>query len=351
MYFLPGVIKGRNTMPPKRVIGTLVLPHNNYSIQKAASIIQGGGLVAFPTETVYGLGASAFNEAALKRIFAVKRRPPDNPLIVHISKIDQLNRLVERVPDEAYLLAEHFWPGPLSLVLPRKESVPALVSAGLPTVAVRMPDHHVALQLISAARLPLAAPSANLSGRPSPTNAQHVLVDLAGSIEAVLDGGSTSVGVESTVLDLTGQTPVILRPGGICSAELADILHCPVKEACWDGGTPPSPGMKYRHYAPRARLILVTGQPSRRRIVVRSLLRKFHRQGITAGYLHLNRRRNRHNANQYSAEMARRLYASLRRFDELGAQYILAEELNCGVLSPAVNNRLRKAATRILKVL
>ena len=222
--------------------------------EKAASILRAGGLVALPTETVYGLGASALEERAVKRIFEVKGRPQDNPLIIHVAGPEALGAWCEEVPDRAYALAERFWPGPLTLVLRCRKTgephIPDRVTAGLDTVAMRCPDHPATLEVIRLAGVPIAAPSANLSGKPSTTTALHCLHDLEGKVEAILDGGPCRVGLESTILDLTVSPPRVLRPGGVTEVELDRGLVLP-------GETPKAPGMKYRHYAPAAELILV----------------------------------------------------------------------------------------------
>ena len=231
--------------------------------ERAAAILRGGGLVAIPTETVYGLGASALDEDAVKRIFEVKGRPQDNPLIIHVAGPEALAEWCEDVPEAAYTLTRRFWPGPLTLVLRcRKRGVPHIpdrVTAGLDTVAVRCPDHPVTLEVIRLAGVPVAAPSANLSGKPSTTTAQHCVHDLSGKVEAILDGGPCRVGLESTILDLTVTPPRVLRPGGVTLEQLRELLG----EVELDPGlvkpgeTPKAPGMKYRHYAPRAQVTLV----------------------------------------------------------------------------------------------
>lgn len=234
-------------------------------IPRAAEILKNGGLVAIPTETVYGLGASALNEAALKKIFEVKGRPADNPLIIHVSSSDELEKWCRNIPAAAYRLAEVFWPGPLTLLLEKKPVIPSLVTAGLNTVAVRCPRHPLTLELIKQSGVPIAAPSANISGKPSPTTAGHVMSDIGGKIEAVLDGGPCSVGLESTIVDMTVKPPRILRPGGITKEQLKEILG----EVEIDGGLinpderPKAPGMKYRHYAPQAEVIIVSGDKQR----------------------------------------------------------------------------------------
>ncbi|MBI3329496.1 MAG: threonylcarbamoyl-AMP synthase, partial [Nitrospinae bacterium] len=230
-------------------------------IGAAATVIREGGLVGFPTETVYGLGADALNPAALGRIYAAKGRPPDNPLILHLSSLDQLVWVAAEVPASAYPLMQRFWPGPLTLVLPKSPRVPALATGGLATVAVRIPAHPVALALIQAARTPLAAPSANRSGFPSPTTAQHVFDDLHGCIALILDGGPTAIGVESTVLDVTCTPPILLRPGGI-TREALETVSGPVRWAVDAQEQQRSPGTRYRHYSPRAPvLVLETARP------------------------------------------------------------------------------------------
>jgi L-threonylcarbamoyladenylate synthase len=337
-------------MTRKRVQGTLYLPATESALELAAGIIARGGLVAFPTETVYGLGAGATDEQAVARIFQAKGRPPDNPLIVHIASLEQLPLVAREIPREAYRLAELFWPGPLSLVLYRSQQIPPGVSAGLPTVAVRMPNHPVALGLIKKAGVPIAAPSANRSGRPSPTSAFHVLEDLAGRIEAVLDGGRSLIGVESTVLDLTAPQPTLLRPGGVTRERLEVALGRQVVLPRWDGTSPPpSPGMKYRHYAPRAPLIVVVGSEARRHRLARSLLSWYERQGLKVGYL--NPLRNfRGSLDKREKAFARSLYAALRAMDKGGADLIVAEGFPACGWGAVIMNRLCKAASRVIRV-
>lgn len=328
-------------------------------IREAGLTLRRGGLVAFPTETVYGLGADALNVQAVNRIFEVKGRPLDNPLIIHISEPEQLNTLVTGVTGKVLLLAERFWPGPLTLVLSRRENVPSFVSAGLPTVAVRIPGHPVALALIKEAGTPVAAPSANISGKPSPTEAAHVIEDLAGKIDVVLDGGSCRVGVESTVLDLSGMEPAILRPGGVTREELEQCLERPVKLEGADGRhTPRSPGMKYRHYAPGAPLHLFSGPVERARNRMEETCRRLLDQGKKVGVLCAFE--NRHafpgavvqhlGASGDPEEASSCLYRTLRSFDRLGVDIILAESYNERGMGLALMNRLRKAAHTIVKV-
>src|SRR6266567_1803054 len=220
------------------------------AIEFAASVIRDGGLVAFPTETVYGLGADAMNENAVRKIFEAKDRPTDNPCIVHVDSRDMLDRVAARTGDKAECLIRKFWPGPLTLVLKRKPEVAPSVSAGLSTVAVRMPGNGIALRLIRAARTPIAAPSANASGRPSPTTAAHVLDDLGGRIDLILDGGTTNIGIESTVLDVTADPPMILRPGWITQEMLSEAIG-PVERSGSDEELRRSPGTHHQHYSPR----------------------------------------------------------------------------------------------------
>lgn len=334
-----------------KIQGTILLQPTPASIERAAQFIRHGGLVAFPTETVYGLGADATNAGAVSRIFYAKGRPADNPLIVHISDPAQLEEVASKVPDRAYKLMEQFWPGPLSLVLPRSANIPETVSAGLDTVAVRMPSHRAALSFLEACAVPVAAPSANYSGRPSPTRAVHVLEDLAGRIEAVLDGGPCAVGVESTVLDLTRGKPVILRPGGITLEELTRSLGEKVNMAAMaiKEAPPLSPGMKYRHYRPRAALILITGETGRSIELIKKLDVYYRASGKVVCLF--QEFFSSHAA--YGKDLpflARSLFNKLRYCDSLGADVILVRAIAPRGLGVAVMNRLHKAAFRILRV-
>lgn len=317
-------------------------------IQAAARVLRAGGLVAFPTETVYGLGADALSSAAVLRIFRAKGRPADNPLIVHIADADDLHRLAAHVPETALKLVRRFWPGPLTIVLTKTDLVPKAVTAGLDTVAIRMPAHPVALALIRASGLPIAAPSANSSGKPSPTSAKHVLEDLEGRIGILLDGGPTRIGIESTVVDLTTRVPQILRPGKISAAQIRRCIG-PVRSPKRSPRVknPRSPGMKYRHYAPKARLILVEGSKP---IVVRriqSLIREH--AGLSIAVLTTNRRRVYPGAHTVfigssANAIARHLFRVLREMDEHGVSLVLSEGVHVAGFGAAVMNRLRKAA-------
>ena len=324
---------------------------------RAGSIIRQGGLVAFPTETVYGLGADAFNPAAVSRIFAAKGRPSDNPLIVHISSLEELYPLVRTLPDRALKLAQAFWPGPLTIVLPRSPEVPEAVTAGLNTIAVRMPAHPVALALIRAAGTPIAAPSANLSGRPSPTTAQHVRDDLDGRIEAIIDAGPAPVGIESTVVDLSTGTPLLLRPGGITRQRLTEVVGQVALPPVKSNEPPRSPGLKYRHYAPKAPVMLVEGTPEAVRDKVRVLAEGFAVRGmkvvILAGAENTGYYRDypcvAYGRRSEPASIAAGLYDALRRCDEHTPDVILAEGIEPRGLGRAVADRLRRAASKIIR--
>jgi L-threonylcarbamoyladenylate synthase len=344
---------------------TLVLKINPHSpepdlIAQAAACLVEGKLVAFPTETVYGLGANALDAQAVERIFIAKGRPFQDPLIVHIADLDMLERVVRKTSPVAQLLAERFWPGPLTLILPRHPDIPASVSAGLDTVAVRMPDHPIALALIQRAGVPVAAPSANRFGRTSPTSAMHVLADLEGRIELVLDGGRPPVGVESTVLDVIQFPPVILRPGGVSQEELATVLG----EVQLRGDQPmkdemqpmPSPGMLTRHYAPQATLILFETEKAQTQMVAkaRMLLQEGKRVGALAvdedmdilGGLPVDLARVGSIADL--SQIAYRLYSAIRELDEVGVDYILARSYGTQGLGLAILDRLRRAASQII---
>ena len=329
----------------------LLTPENNGAVQ-AGNILRQGGVVAIPTETVYGLAASALNEEAVKRIFAAKGRPSDNPLIVHICDLGQLPLLWRDVPRRALKLAQAFWPGPLTMVLPKTDTVPACVSAGLDTVGVRMPSHEQALAVIRAAGVPLAAPSANASGRPSPTESQHVLEDMDGKIDAVLDGGPCLVGVESTVLDLTGERPRILRPGAITLEMIEQALgQTDVDDAVFrpaaEGETPRAPGMKYRHYAPKAPVIVYEGAPDRTASEICGCLQP------GDGVLGFDDCRLAFSScpdivcygkSYDSLQQSRELFSALRFFDSLPCKRILAQGCRPYGVGAAVRNRLCKAA-------
>jgi L-threonylcarbamoyladenylate synthase len=301
-------------------------------IRAAARLIREGWPVAFPTETVYGLGCDALSAAAIRRVFAAKGRPADNPLIVHLARAQDLERVAREVPGIARELARRFWPGALTLVLRGAPGLPAELTGGLDTIAVRVPDHPVAQALIQAAERPLAAPSANLSGGPSPTTAAHVLHDLDGRIPLILDGGETDIGIESTVLDVTGPEGVILRPGGISHERLEACVGRVAVRASAELARR-SPGARYRHYQPRAEVVLVPPGQAPEPILERC--RRDHR---TAGAIRPGGRS--------VAEYARRLFAELRALDARGIDVIVVEGVEESGLGAAVMDRLRRAASR-----
>jgi len=333
-------------------------------IREAASIIRNGGLVAFPTETVYGLGADALNAEAVLALFRAKKRPLDNPPIVHVGKVKDVYELAREVPVKAENLMKNFWPGPLTLIFKRSSVVPDVTVAGLDTIAVRMPKHNVALALIRESGCPIAAPSANLAGRPSPTTAEHVLEDLNGRIDAILDAGPTRIGVESTVLDMTVDPPQILRPGGTPREALEAVLGrielhpVAVAEKRLPVGKALSPGMKHRHYAPKAKLIVVEGELSATVKKVMELVNRYKGQNMRVGVLATDE-----TASLYEADVvkslgsrshldviAKNLFKLLREFDVEGVNVIIAEGVPTEGLGLAVMNRLRKASGyRIVK--
>ena len=318
-------------------------------IEQAGAIIRDGGLVAFPTETVYGLGADAMNEQAVARIFVAKGRPADNPLIVHVSHCAMLDRVAADVSEQAEALIEAYWPGPLTLVLKRRPEVAVSVSAGLPTVAARMPNNLVALELIRAAQTAIAAPSANRSGRPSPTTATHVLADLDGRIEMILDGGTTHIGIESTVLDVTGRVPMILRPGWVTEAQIAAITGAVTRAASLEE-LQRSPGTRYRHYSPRARVVLVEHGS----LASLEAICKEHLKTATVGFIgHTPPAITDANFQAMilradAAAYAGNIYAALREMDERGATVIIIEGISDAGAGAAVMDRLRRAASEII---
>ncbi|PPA69629.1 L-threonylcarbamoyladenylate synthase [Jeotgalibacillus proteolyticus] len=320
-------------------------------IKKAAQLLRDGNTVAFPTETVYGLGADATSDQAVQGIFNAKGRPSDNPLIVHISSASQLTELVLHVDHTAKALIEHFWPGPLTLIFKKKPGVfSEMVTAGLDTVGIRMPNHPVALAVIEEAGKPVAAPSANRSGKPSPTSAQHVYHDLNGRIAAIIDGGETGVGVESTVLDCTVTPPMILRPGGVSAEEIRDWIGEVVVDPSledWDE-KPKSPGMKYTHYAPTAPLFVTKGSHQ----WLQETIAAYQQDGKKVGLLAPIETINHIKADFLVAcgteddlsTTAHSLYESIRAFDEEAVDIILAQSVELRGIGVAIMNRLVKAA-------
>lgn len=326
------------------------------AIERAGKILQGGGLVAFPTETVYGLGGAALNPESSRKIYAAKGRPSDNPLIVHICRWEDLAPIVREIPEMARRLGKAFWPGPLTMILKKSDRVPAETTGGLATVAVRMPSDETALALIRAAGGYVAAPSANISGRPSPTLAKYVAEDLGGRIEMILDGGQACIGLESTIVDLTEEVPTILRPGYITEEMLGEVLgKVEIDRGILpeESGIPPkAPGMKYRHYAPKAELTIVAGEQEAVVRRIGKLLREAQKKGLSSGVIATDATRERYSATvvkstgdrHNEAEAARELYRILREFDEEQVEVIYSEAFAEKGIGQALMNRLLKAA-------
>jgi len=316
-------------------------------LKRAALLLRSGQLVAFPTETVYGLGANALDPGAVARIFGAKGRPAYNPLIVHVADIEAARRLVTSWPESAARLAHRWWPGPLTLVLPKAPEIPDLVTAGLPTVALRIPSHPIALALLRATGLPLAAPSANRSGEVSPTTAAHVAQSLGGRVPLILDAGPTTVGIESTVVDLSGPTPILLRPGMITREELAEILG-PVSVAAAPSEATqgrPSPGMLDRHYAPRARLVVYDGPEDK--AALRAIAECHAGGGRSVALARSARPAAADEVEPMPAEpaaYARELYGALHRMDRAGVALILVERPPADPAWDGVRDRLDRAA-------
>ena len=324
-------------------------------MKEAGELLKAGALVAFPTETVYGLGANALDEKAAAKIYAAKGRPSDNPLIVHIADMEKLENITEEIPEAAMKLAEKFWPGPLTMVMKKSAAVPLGTTGGLSTVAVRMPSHPIALEMIRHGGGYIAAPSANTSGRPSPTLARHVADDMDGISPMILDGGPVGIGIESNIVDLTEEIPTILRPGFITKEMLEEV----VGEVQIDKGleadakTPPkAPGMKYRHYAPKAELVIVEG--AREAVIekINALVKEKEAQGMIAGIIGTEETILRYPAGIVKSigtrndelSISSHLYSILREFDESDAQVIYSESFEEGAMGSAIMNRLLKAA-------
>lgn len=326
-------------------------------MEEAAHIIADGGLVAFPTETVYGLGADALHSEASKKIYAAKGRPSDNPLIVHISKFEDLESIAKEVPEQARKLSDAFWPGPLTMIVWKNEKVPYETTGGMETVAIRMPNHPIALRLIEQSGCLIAAPSANTSGKPSPTEAQHVKGDLDGKIPMILDGGPVGIGIESTIIDLTEDTPMILRPGYITKEMLEEVLGEEVKV---DPGIiasdslkkPKAPGMKYKHYAPKADLVLVDGASEAVTAKINELVKEKQSQGLKVGVIATDETKASYEADVVFSigaradedAIAKHLYKILREFDDSGVDAIYSESFATPRIGQAIMNRLLKAA-------
>lgn len=323
---------------------------------EAGEIIRRGGLVAFPTETVYGLGGDALNPEASKKIYEAKGRPSDNPLIVHIADLEALYGIVEEVPGEALALAGAFWPGPLTMILKKNGRVPLETTGGMETVAVRMPSHPVARELIRRSTGYIAAPSANASGRPSPTKAEHVREDLDGRIEMILDGGSVGIGLESTIVDFTDDIPTILRPGYISQAMLEETIGLVRMDkgliASDSTVKPKAPGMKYRHYAPRASLTIVEGESQRVIEAVNRLIREKEQAGKRCGVIATDESKAQYRGGTVISigtrcdeeTIARHLFDVLRQFDALHVDVIYSESFYTPQMGQAIMNRLLKAA-------
>lgn len=344
-------------------------PNWDKQLEYAAQVLRDGGLVAFPTETVYGLGANALDQAAVEGIYRAKGRPSDNPLIVHIAETSTLKELTSSIPGAAAKLMEACWPGPLTLLMPKSDKIPAIVTAGLDTVGIRMPSNPIALELIRKSGIPVAAPSANSSGRPSPTLAKHVIEDLSGKVDVIIDGGHTKVGVESTVLDITVEPPMILRPGGVTFEKLTRLLgevrfDPAISSEVKTSAPPRAPGMKYRHYAPRAMMLLIQGEPEPVADEIGRRAELYNHDGTNVGilvtdetaalyepvlhayckFISLGSRRN-------PESLATNLFKCLRDFDENNVGVILAEAPETAGIGQAVMNRMLKAAGgNIIKV-
>jgi len=320
-------------------------------VSEAADVIRRGGLVAFPTETVYGLGADAMNAASVRNIYAAKGRPSDNPMIVHIARASDVGLVARTITPAAVKLADAFWPGPLTMILEKHEQLPEVVTGGLDTVGVRMPDCPVASELIRAAGTPIAAPSANISGRPSPTKAEHVMADLTGRVDMILAGADSRIGIESTVVDMTTDTPLILRPGILSAWDISCALELPVgidpslspeattsdEEPLKAPKAPKAPGMKYRHYAPNAEMLVIEGENERVEAELKRLKALNERIGRRVGLISFGE-------SEY-LRAAHDFYARLRELDESGVDLIIAGALkDDGGVGFAVMNRMLKSA-------
>lgn len=332
-------------------------------MQEAAALIRNGELVAFPTETVYGLGADALRPEASAKIYEAKGRPSDNPLIVHVCKFEELERIAKVVPEQARKLADAFWPGPLTMVVWKNEQVPYTTTGGMNTVAVRMPNHPVALSLIEESGCLIAAPSANTSGKPSPTEAGHVAEDMNGRIPMILDGGAVGIGIESTIIDLTEEKPMILRPGYITKQMLEAVLGEEVQidpgilatdttDPSQNGQKPKAPGMRYKHYAPKADLILVEGSTDNVVAEINRLVKSVQTEGKRVGVIATDETRMRYDADVVFSigarddedAIAQHLYKILRDFDEEEVDAIYSESFATPRIGQAIMNRLLKAA-------
>lgn len=336
---------------------------NTDIIEEAGKILKEGGLVAFPTETVYGLGADALNEEAARKIYEAKGRPSDNPLIVHIADLEALDEIIASIPACTKKIAEAYWPGPLTMIFEKNDRVPYGTTGGLETVAVRMPDHDVARALIRAGGGYIAAPSANTSGRPSPTKASHVKEDLDGRIEMIIDGGDSQIGVESTILDMTVSPPMILRPGAVTREMLEELIgDVNVDKTLLSSDSklaPKAPGMKYRHYAPKADLTVVEGSMEEVVEQINRMAAEKIREGFQVGIIGTQETVDKYWAGDVKSigtrederTIASHLYGILREFDEDEVQYIFSESFAGEGMGSAIMNRLLKAAGhRVIRV-
>lgn len=337
----------------------ITIDHKNIDetvLQEAGRIIRDGGLVAFPTETVYGLGGDALNKESSRKIYEAKGRPSDNPLIIHISNMDDLKPIVEEIPEDVYRLAEAFWPGPLTIIMKKSVLVPKETTGGLDTVAVRMPSHPVARKFIEYAGGYVAAPSANVSGRPSPTRAKYVIEDMTGRIDMILDGDGIDIGLESTIVDMTGEVPMILRPGYITLDMLQKVLgQVDTDKTILDINCkepPKAPGMRYRHYAPKGQLTIVEGDVERTIEKINELTRQAHIKGEKVGIIGTEETRMKYQGDSIKSvgkrrdeeAIARTLYAILREFDDEDVTVIYSESFSECSMGQAIMNRLLKAA-------
>lgn len=333
-------------------------------LKEACVILKSGGLVAFPTETVYGLGGNALNPHASSKIYKAKGRPSDNPLIVHIADIKGLYDVAADISESGKKLAKAFWPGPLTMVFKKKDIVPLSTTGGLSTVAVRMPKHTIARELIRQSGVYIAAPSANISGRPSPTKAEHVIEDLNGKIDMVIDGGSVGIGIESTIVDVSGKEAVVLRPGYITKDMIREVVGSVSVDAAIEGALkedviPKAPGMKYRHYAPKGQLFIVEGAPEMVAVKINSFVYEKEKEGHKVAVIATDESKERYKCNivksigsrKHEDSIAARLYGVLREMDYLNVKYIYSESFGDDILGGAVMNRMLKAAAyNIIKV-
>ena len=325
-------------------------------LEKAGEILKNGGLVAFPTETVYGLGANALDEEAARKTYAAKGRPSDNPLIVHIADVESLNAIVEVIPEKAKRVIDKFWPGPLTLIFHKKDIVPLGTTGGLQTVAVRMPEDEIARGVIRAAGGYVSAPSANTSGRPSPSTARHVADDMDGKIDMIIDGGSVEIGVESSILDMTVDPPMILRPGAITKEMLEEVIGTVSVDTAIlsdaSGETPKAPGMKYRHYAPKAQLMIISGEPAEAVKAIKQIAYEQETLGYKVGIIATTETAGLYTrgivksigSRNNEGSIAKNLYKVLREFDEEDVSYIYSEAFDSEGMGIAIMNRLDKAA-------